>query len=51
MKQQIDNYEPYGPEWQKEMMKLPKKIIVKMFAEFAQSAKTEIERLKPEKEF
>lgn len=25
-----DNYIPYGPEWEKEMMKLPKKFLINM---------------------
>lgn len=25
-----DNYIPYGPEWEKEMMKLPKAILIAM---------------------
>jgi hypothetical protein len=25
-----DTYVPYGPEWEKEMMKLPKKFIIDM---------------------
>lgn len=30
MSQENDNYEPFGPEWEKEMMKLPKKFIINM---------------------
>lgn len=26
-----DNYIPYGPVWEKEMMKLPKKFLISMF--------------------
>ena len=26
-----DEYIPYGPEWEKEMMKLPKSMLIKMF--------------------
>lgn len=25
-----DNYIPYGPEWEKEMLKLPKKFLINM---------------------
>ncbi len=25
-----DNYIPYGPEWEKEMMKMPKKLLIEM---------------------
>lgn len=28
-----DTYIPYGPEWEKEMMKLPKKILIQFFKE------------------
>ena len=27
-----ENYTPYGEEWKKEMEKLPKKVIIEMFA-------------------
>lgn len=28
-----ENYIPYGPEWEKEMIKLPKKILIQFFKE------------------
>lgn len=31
MKTTNENYEPYGDEWEKEVMKLPKKMIVDMY--------------------
>lgn len=30
---QNENYTPYGKEWEKEMMKLPKKAIIQMLRE------------------
>lgn len=30
MTKEIDNYEPYGPEWVKELMKLPKPFLINM---------------------
>ncbi len=31
MSEAIDNYVPYGPAWEKEMMKMPKAFIINMF--------------------
>lgn len=31
MKTTDENYEPYGAEWEKELMKLPKKFIINMY--------------------
>jgi hypothetical protein len=41
-----DNYEPYGPEWEKEMMKLPKKMIIEMYRGAKLRAKAEAEAVK-----
>lgn len=43
-----DNYEPYGEEWEKEVMKLPKKMIVDMYKKVCQKnqyQKTQIKEL------
>ena len=46
-----ENYTPYGEEWEKEMMKLPKKELVKWLKKaFTGSKYTEISNITTEKE-
>lgn len=37
-KEQEINYEPFGKKWETEIMKLPKKVIVEMFAKKGKQA-------------
>lgn len=34
------DFEPFGPEWEREMMKLPKKIIIEMFKNKCKESKS-----------
>jgi predicted Zn-dependent protease with MMP-like domain len=48
MKTTDENYEPYGEEWEKELMKLPKKFIINMYRNVCiklQDKETEIKEL------
>lgn len=42
MNKKTDNYIPYGPEWEKEMMKLPKAAIIGMLRK-AKAPSTELD--------
>jgi hypothetical protein len=35
MKTPNEDYEPFGPEWEKELMKLPKKFIIDLYRKAA----------------
>lgn len=39
MNKEQDNYEPYGPEWEAELMKLPKKFIIELYRTSCQKRK------------
>lgn len=43
-----DNYEPFGIEWELEVMKIPKKVIVDMYRKSRVEAISEIASLKSE---
>lgn len=43
---EYENFIPFGPEWEKEMMKLPKKVIIDMF----RTKCIEVQNLKNEQE-
>lgn len=37
-------YEPYGPEWEKEMMKLPKHLIIKLYRNACMDHKHDVDK-------
>lgn len=46
--QQIDNYVPYGPEWEAEMNKLPKKVLIEWLKKSFQEKKELESELTPQ---